>query len=186
MNYKFGEKIRFVREKKKQTLKEIAQKAGVSESLMSQIERNKISPAIDTLLRIADVLEIDFEYLFRDYRRKHKINLVKASEQSEHKIGDVHFKQLSKTPGHGPHEVEAYIMEISPGGESKSEEYGHPGKELGYVISGTGSFFIGDEEYLLEKGDSVSFDSDVPHRLVNTGKADLKAFWVITPPKMFK
>lgn len=185
MNYKFGEKIRFIREKKKQTLKEVAEKAGVSESLMSQIERNKISPAIDTLLRIADVLEIDFEYLFRDYRQKRKINLVRASERSEHRIGDVYFEQLSKTPGQGQHEMEAYIMEIAPGGESKSEEYGHPGKELGVIMSGNGTFYIGDEEHLLTEGDSVSFDSDVPHRLVNTGKLPLKAFWVITPPKMF-
>ncbi|MFW6366162.1 MAG: cupin domain-containing protein [Spirochaetota bacterium] len=186
MKYQFGDKLRYIREKKKKKLKEIAEKAGVSESLMSQIERNRISPAIDTLLRIADVLDLDFEYLFSDFRRKRKVNLVRAGERNEHRIGDVFFQQLSKTPGRGVHEVEAYIMEIAPGGMSKSDEYGHMGKELGVIISGRGTFYIGNDEYVLEEGDSVSFDSDTPHRLVNTEDYSLKAFWVITPPKMFK
>ena len=54
-------------------MKEVAEKAGVSESLVSQIERNKISPAIDTLLKIIDVLEIDLEYIFSDYKRCQRI-----------------------------------------------------------------------------------------------------------------
>ena len=62
--YHFGEKLRTVREKKGYTLKVVAQKAGVSESLVSQIERNKVSPAIDTLLNLADVLDINLEFLF--------------------------------------------------------------------------------------------------------------------------
>ncbi|MBW1912730.1 MAG: helix-turn-helix transcriptional regulator, partial [Deltaproteobacteria bacterium] len=54
MKYRFGDKLRRVREKRKVTMKEVALKAGVSESLISQIETNKVSPAIDTLLGIAD------------------------------------------------------------------------------------------------------------------------------------
>lgn len=65
MKYRVGEKIRLVRERKTLTLRQVAQQAGVSESLISQIERNKVSPAIDTLLSIADALDIDLEYLFR-------------------------------------------------------------------------------------------------------------------------
>ena len=62
--YQFGEKLRAAREKKHLTLKTVALQAGVSESLVSQIERNKVSPAIDTLLSLASVLEINLEYLF--------------------------------------------------------------------------------------------------------------------------
>ena len=62
--YHFGEKLRQVREHRGYTLKVVAQRAGVSESLVSQIERNHVSPAIDTLLALADVLDINLEYLF--------------------------------------------------------------------------------------------------------------------------
>ena len=67
--YHFGEKLRQVREHKGYTLKVVAQKAGVSESLVSQIERNHVSPAIDTLLALADVLDINLEFLFDEYRK---------------------------------------------------------------------------------------------------------------------
>ena len=63
---KFGEKLRKVREHKGYTLKMVAKAAGVSESLVSQIERNHVSPAIDTLLALADVLDINLEFLFDD------------------------------------------------------------------------------------------------------------------------
>jgi transcriptional regulator with XRE-family HTH domain len=62
MQFKFGEKIRAVRERRSLTLREVAEQAGVSESLVSQIERNRVSPALDTLLSIADVLDLDLEY----------------------------------------------------------------------------------------------------------------------------
>ena len=65
--YHFGEKLRSVRERKGYTLKVVATKAGVSESLVSQIERNRVSPAIDTLLALADVLDINLEFLFEEY-----------------------------------------------------------------------------------------------------------------------
>ncbi|MDA3899412.1 MAG: XRE family transcriptional regulator [Spirochaetes bacterium] len=185
MKYKFGEKIRAIREKKKITMREVAEKASVSESLMSQIERNKISPAIDTLLRIADVLDIDLEYLFIDYKKNRCVNIVRSQQRDVYKVKDVLYEQLCRTPGKTEYGIEAYMMQIEVGGESKSEEYGHPGKELGVIIEGQGVFKIGSESYVIEEGDSISFDSDIPHRLINDGKKPLKAFWVITPPRMF-
>ena len=76
--YHFGEKLRQVREKKGYTLKVVAQKAGVSESLVSQIERNHVSPAIDTLLALADVLDINLEFLFEEYRKVRPVTIIHA------------------------------------------------------------------------------------------------------------
>ena len=184
--YNFGDKIRIIREKKNFTLKEVGLKAGVSESLISQIERNKVSPAIDTLLMIADVLEIDLEYLFSDLKKSKNINLVKAENRNKIVLDKVVYQQLSKTIGENDkHEIEAYEIHIATGGKTGSNEYGHRGKELGLIIQGQAEFSIGNEKYLLEKGDSISFDSSLPHKLENNGKEELIAFWVITPPKMF-
>lgn len=69
MKHAFGEKIREIRERKHLTMREVAERAGVSESLISQIERNRISPAIDTLLKIIDILEIDLDFIFREFKR---------------------------------------------------------------------------------------------------------------------
>lgn len=186
MKYQFGEKLRQVRERKKLTMKTVAAKAGVSESLISQIERNKVSPAIDTLLNLAEVLEIDLEYLFSEFKRNRKVNLVKAADRSKIVLQDVMYEQLSKTvDGKDEHGIEAYYMQIEVGGASGSQEYGHQGKELGVIIDGEGEFKIGSDTYHLQPGDSISFASDVPHKFTNIGDKPLRAFWVITPPKQF-
>jgi transcriptional regulator with XRE-family HTH domain len=184
--FNFGDKIRGIRERKGITLKEVAQKAGLSESLISQIETNKVSPAIDTLLRIADILEIDLEYLFMDYKKKKTVNLVRSDERNKMEYQNVLYEQLSKTiDGDNEHAIEAYYLEIKQGKEKGSKEYGHKGRELGIIIDGKGEFIIGGDSFELSKGDSISFDSDVPHVLKNNGQKLLKAYWIVTPPKMF-
>lgn len=186
MKYQFGEKIREIREKKNITLREVAGKAGLSESLISQIERNKVSPAIDTLLKIIDILDMDLDYIFCDYKKERIVNLVRYDDRNKIIFDQTIYNQLSHTvSGNEEHEIEAYELEIKPGGESGSQEYGHVGKELGVIIEGKGEFKIGNKSYTLGQGDSISFSSDVPHILKNIDKIPLKAFWVITPPKMF-
>jgi transcriptional regulator with XRE-family HTH domain len=183
--FKFGDKIRIVRERKGITLKEVAEQADVSESLVSQIERNRVSPSIDTLLAIADVLDIDLEYLFRDYKRTKKVHIVRADKRNSLILKNVKYEQLSvlNEPSK-EHAIEALYLEIQPGAEKGDIEYGHKGNELGFIIQGKGELLYGTEVYELNEGDSISFSSDIPHNLKNVGEKVLKAFWVITPPRM--
>lgn len=185
IKYRFGDRLRDIREKKGITLRLVAEGASVTESLVSQIERNKVSPSIDTLFAIADVLDVDLDYLFRDYRQKRKVSIVRAGEGDTMIAGGVAFLQLSKvTDFPDDHAIEAFIMTIEPGCEKGSPEYGHTGKELGYVLEGEGELLYGTDVHGLRKGDCVSFASDVPHLLRNTGRKVLSALWVITPPKL--
>jgi transcriptional regulator with XRE-family HTH domain len=184
MKYLFGEKIREVRERKHLTMREVAEKAGVSESLISQIERNRLSPAIDTLMSIIDILEIDLDYIFRDFKKDRSVNLVRANEKKCAVIDGVAYEQLSRTlPASEEHAIEAYLLEIPPGGKSGNDEYGHIGNELGVIIKGKGEFTVGKRIFKLEEGDSISFSADAPHQLKNTGSKPLRAYWIITPPK---
>ncbi|MGC8764682.1 MAG: helix-turn-helix domain-containing protein [Brevinematia bacterium] len=184
MKYRFGSKIRRVREKKGLTLKNVADKLEVSESLLSQIERDKISPAIDTLLKIIDVLEIDLDYIFSDFKKEGNVILVRKDDIRKTIQNGVTYYQLSRISDNEKHEIEAYILEIQPDAQKGSSEYGHPGKELGYIIEGSGEFTIGKKSYILNEGDSISFSASVPHILRNTSDKVLRAFWVVTPPKM--
>ena len=186
MLYRFGDKIREVREKRKMTLKDVARRVEVSESLISQIERNRVSPAIDTLLRIVDVLEMDIEYLFQEFKKTRSVHLVRRAERSKIVLPGVIYEQLSKTVNaDAEHALEAYLLEIAPGGEKSSTEFGHRGGELGLILEGKGELRFGTEIYELNAGDSISFAADIPHVLKNTGKKTLKAVWVTTPPKIF-
>jgi len=187
LKYPFGNKIRKIREKKKLTLKSVAAGAGVSESLISQIERNKVSPSIDTLITIADVLDVDLEYIFSDYKKKRSVNIVRADERNIRTIGSVTYEQLSSIISleGKTHDIEAYILQIPEGEERGSSKYGHVGKELGVIIQGKGILEYGGHNYTLNEGDSISFSSDIPHKLKNSGKTVLKALWVTTPPRLF-
>jgi transcriptional regulator with XRE-family HTH domain len=183
MQYRVGEKIRAVRERRGFTLKEVAAAAGVSESLVSQIERNRVSPAVDTLLAIADALDIDLEYLFIDYRRERSLKIVRKKERASFTKPGILYERLAQVEGEDHKGIEAYIITIKPGAKTGSTEYGHQGWELGIVISGNVELTLGNKIHTLKPGDSVSFHSDIPHVLANGGREILKVFWVTTPPK---
>ncbi|MDR2109830.1 MAG: XRE family transcriptional regulator [Spirochaetaceae bacterium] len=183
MRYCFGEKIRTVRERRSLTLREVADRAGVSESLVSQIERNRVSPAIDTLLALTDALDLDLEYLFADYRRDRPVRVTRSHERNSFTKPGVLYERLAQVETQGRDGIEAYTITIEAGAKTGSREYGHPGWELGIVEKGQADLTVGNEEYTLNPGDSVSFKADAPHMLVNSGDTSLRVFWIITPPK---
>ncbi|MBN2134882.1 MAG: helix-turn-helix transcriptional regulator [Acidobacteria bacterium] len=189
MNYRFGEKIRLVRERRGMTLKEVGAEANVSESLVSQIERNKVSPSVDTLMAITDALDIDPEYLFREYKKKRKIQIIPATKRNSLKLNNVTYYQLASILDDDSagmrSDVESMMIEIEPGGQKGDIEYGHPGNEIGIILSGRGELLYGTEIHILNEGDSISFSSDIPHILRNVGEITMKAIWVITPPRVF-
>jgi transcriptional regulator with XRE-family HTH domain len=184
VKYRFGEILRNIREKRQMTMKEVASAAGLSESLISQIETNKVSPSLDTLLHLADILGIDPEYLFRGLKKDPGVTIVRCADRKTLTQPGLAFHQLSSIKDSSTeHAVEAYLLEIEPGAQKGSEEYGHIGRELGVILEGNGVFHYGNSDYELDTGDTVSFASDVPHVMRNTGKKKLKAVWIITPPK---
>jgi transcriptional regulator with XRE-family HTH domain len=170
-----------VRERRGLTLREIAERAGVSESLVSQIERNRVSPGIDTLLAIADALDLDLEYLFADFRRDRRVTVVRSGERSAFTRPGVTYERLAQMDGQAG--IEAYLITLELGAKTGNDEYGHQGWELGIVESGTAELKVGNSSYRLDPGDSVSFKSDSPHVLSNAGTGLLRTVWVITPPK---
>jgi transcriptional regulator with XRE-family HTH domain len=184
--YRFGEKIKKVRESQSVTLKYLAEEMKVSVSLLSQIENNKVSPSIDTLLGLADILDIDPEYLFRDFRKKRKVRIVRSNERNRLSLGSVQYELLNSPVSPDKDlALETLELTIAPGGEKGSDQYGHPGHEMGIVLSGKGELQYGTESYSLNEGDSLSFSSAVPHRLINRGDEPFKAIWIITPPRLF-
>jgi DNA-binding XRE family transcriptional regulator len=170
-----------VRERRALTLREVAERAGVSESLVSQIERNRVSPAIDTLLAIAEVLDLDPDYLFADFRRDRKVTVVRSGERNSFTRPGVTYERLAQLDGQMG--IEAYLITLELGAKTGNDEYGHQGWELGIVESGMAELTVGNAVYRLEAGDSVSFKSDSPHVLSNAGTVLLRTLWVITPPK---
>lgn len=186
MPYHFGEKLRQVREHKGYTLKVVAQKAGVSESLVSQIERNHVSPAIDTLLALADVLDINLEFLFEEYRKVKPVKIIRANERAALAEDDIIYEELARPNSPDKDDsIESYVLKIPAGSHTHKGSYGHIGRELGIIVKGTAKLTYDSSEYILKEGDSVSFSAGVPHVLENVGNSELEAIWVVTPAQRF-
>ena len=184
--YHFGEKLRSMREHKGYTLKYVAQMAGVSESLVSQIERNHVSPAIDTLLSLADVLDINLEFLFEEYRRQHPVQIIRQGERAKMAEGEVEYEELLKPDANDKsNNFEAYVIRIPAHSNTHRGSSGHIGREMGIIVKGKGELHYENEVYHMEEGDSVSFPASGPHTLQNTGDSDLEAIWIVTPAQRF-
>lgn len=186
-SYRFGEKIKKVRERQKITLSSLAGSIGVSTSLLSQIEHNRISPSLDTLLAITDALQIDPEYLFRDHKKPKAVALVTKDQRNLLKLKEVTYEQLSAS--FDPQDKDSFeVMElqIAPGGTRGNTEFGHPGREMGIIIEGEGRLIYDQKTYHLYEDDSISFSSSQPHSLENTGDSMLRAVWIVTPPRIFE
>jgi transcriptional regulator with XRE-family HTH domain len=185
MKYFVGKTIREIRKKQRMTMKEVAEKIGVSESLISQIENDKISPSIDTLLKIAEVLNIDFDYLFKQFKKDNPINIIHKNKRTKILRDGILYELLSKIEADDEHKIEAYYLEIKTGNKRENKTYGHNGWELGIILEGEAKITIGNQEYLVKPGDSFSFKADKPHIIENAGDNILKSYWIITPPKEF-
>lgn len=184
--YHFGEKIRTVRERKGYTLKVVAQKAGVSESLVSQIERNRVSPAIDTLLTLADVLDINLEFLFEEYHKKRPVEIIHKNERRLITEDDITYEELAKpNKSDGEHSIESYLITIPIKSQTHRGSYGHLGREIGHILQGNCKLLYENTEYDLQEGDSISFSANTPHTLINAGDVPVKALWIVTPPQRF-
>ncbi len=180
-----GRKLKNVRERRGLTLRQVAAAAGISESMVSQIEHDRVSPSVDTLLALADTLEVNLDYLFQDIRSGPRVAIVRKAERASRELRGVRYEQLTAmTDPTERHAIEAVIVEIPPGRERGNREHGHPGNELGVVLQGQGILEHGRETYELGEGDSVSFASRTPHTLRNTGAGVLRTLWVNTPPRM--
>ena len=183
--YRFGEKLRDIREKKGITLKTVATQVEVSESLVSQIERNKVSPSIDTLFSIADALDMDLDYLFSDYQKKRKVSILKEKDRKKIVTDNIVYHQLSVLPSAmDKHAIETFVMEMNKGSKKGHNDFGHTGNEFGYILQGEGKLTYGSDEYIFKAGDSISFSSEIPHKVECLSKEPLKALWMVNPPKI--
>jgi transcriptional regulator with XRE-family HTH domain/mannose-6-phosphate isomerase-like protein (cupin superfamily) len=75
-----------------------------------------------------------------------------------------------------------FIAITYPVNGGSGDLYSHEGEECGVVVEGRFRGIVGDEEFVLEVGDSIYYASSIPHRWENAGDVEAKAIWAITPP----
>jgi|WetSurMetagenome_2_1015567.scaffolds.fasta_scaffold00168_4 transcriptional regulator with XRE-family HTH domain len=176
-----GRILRLFREKLKKNQGHVAKTAGISTSMLSQIERGAVAPSIDTLMAVCAALEMDAADLFRRISPGTPVRVNHAGKRLFTQTRGVRFEQLASITDAG-HPAEMLLLELAPGKEAGMSGNGHEGVEMGYVLSGNAVLVVNGEEFTVAEGDSVSYDSHLPHKLVNKGKTAFRAVWNALPP----
>lgn len=182
MKVKLGPLLRAIRNSRHLTIKEVASKAGVSSSLLSQIERNRISPSLDTLLELLEVYGVSPEKFFKDYETMNRVEIIKKDQRRVYQRKGFKYETLSGySQSKGNHSFTAFFLELAPGQKRGDEDDGHLGRELGIVVNGVGQLIYGGDVYDISDGDALSFSSQIPHVIKNAGDDLFQAYWIVTP-----
>ena len=182
MKTKLGPLLRAIRNSRNLTIKDVALKAGVSSSLLSQIERNRISPSLDTLLQLLEVYGVPPNKFFKDYETMTRVEIVKKDQRKIYQRKGFKYETLcGESQAKGSHSFNAFFLELAPGQKRGDADDGHLGRELGIVISGSAQPIYGDEVYEICAGDTLSFFSQIPHIIKNNGEELFQAYWIVTP-----
>jgi transcriptional regulator with XRE-family HTH domain len=165
--YAIGEKLRALRLKKKIGLVELGRHTGLSAAMLSKVERGRVYPTLPTLLRIALVFSVGLEHFFADEQKRRVLAIVRRRERKrfpERPDGrDVSYYFESLDFAAVPKKLNAYYAEFEPLAAGKSRPHHHAGVEFLFVLGGKLAMRIGTEEHVLDRGDSIYFDSSVPH-----------------------
>ena len=166
-DYEIGSKIRALRLRKKIGLVEMGKHTGLSAALLSKIERGRLFPTLPTLLRISMVFSVGLNYFFAGAREKPVAAVVRRAQRL----------RLPDRPGPGEaayffesldfpateRRFNSYVADFQATRTDDVQPHQHPGAELVYVLHGTLALRIGEDEHVLDAGDSIYFDSSVSH-----------------------
>jgi transcriptional regulator with XRE-family HTH domain len=176
-----GERLRAIRHLRRATLKSIAERAELSESFLSQVERGRTSASVASLARIAAALGVNVADLFEPVGFRAHPRVLHRESRPALEFGKLGRKYLL-TPRPLEH-LEVFAAELDPGGSTGDEPYTHgDSEELFVVLSGRVHLQLGERLYELEQGDSIDYRSSIPHRVSNAGEEVAEVIWVISPP----
>ncbi len=177
-----GAGIRAERLRRGLTLTQLAERAGLSPSALSQIERGVTDPSISSLRRIANALEIGFFQFLVQAGPPHPV--VRKAERRTITFPNRTLQYQLLTPNmRGPFEV--LSLELAPGAVSGDEALGHDSDECLLVLRGEVEVEIAGQMHSLAEGDAVSIQRNLPHRVVNESRNTAEVLTIISPPNTF-
>ena len=184
-----GEQLRARRQELGLSLRQLAERLGVSASLISQIETGRANPSFSTLYQIVAELDVSLDELLFNARRGadrasgdpvlQPVPIQRGNDRHRIRLASgVLWERLTTVSEPG---VEFLYVIYEVGGASSPGDtfQRHSGHEWGYVISGELKVTIGFRDHVLEPGDSISLDSSTPHRLANMGDTPVHAIWFV-------
>jgi transcriptional regulator with XRE-family HTH domain len=175
-----GARIRVLRQARHLTLRDVAERSGVTESFLSQVERDVTSPSIATVQRIARALDVAIAQLFAEEPETGRVVRREARRRIEYPgLRAVDEFLTANMAGR----LQVILSTIQPGGGTGAEPYTHDSdEEVVVVLSGVLDLWVSDEHYVLREGDAITFPSRLPHWNANHGDRPATVLFCLTPP----
>jgi transcriptional regulator with XRE-family HTH domain len=160
-----GSSIRAIRNRKKITITEMSEATGLSKGFISNIENGNTSPSINTMETIAKFLDVPLTYFF--LKNEDKIEIVKKQDRSItlSQLGNLKIEHISSRSG-----LYLQNVELAPGTSISEKPHSHQGIECHFILQGKILVEQGEESFVLEEGDSFSWNASVPHMVRNIGE----------------
>ncbi len=187
-DFHIGEKIKRLRIAKGISTKDLAKKANITAGMISQLERGSTQGSVETLRKIAKVLNTTLASLFEnkdDLKTQNSyesFHIVRKWQRRKISFPDPLYKCEMLTPDLQG-DIEFVLVELEAG-RTTNDILPHTkgGEECDFVLSGTIEMQIGGLNYTLYEGDSIRFNPEIPHKIEN--RSDKKASYIsaITPP----
>jgi transcriptional regulator with XRE-family HTH domain len=179
-----GARLRHARLVKGLLIKQLAERVGVSISLISKYENDKLLPSLTVLHSLVTELETNIGALFEPNWNgagyvAHAGSRPRISAGGDKESAGVTLERL--VPNGKGHLLQGNIHIVAPGGGSMGPMR-HEGDEVGYVLEGRLELSIDDTMHELGPGDSFSFPSSLAHTYRNPGQDVTRVIWINTPP----
>jgi len=175
-----GPRIRSLRQARRVTRRALAERAGVTESFLSQVEREVTSPSIASVQRIARALDLGIAELFADEQPQGRV--VRRADRRRIAYPGLNAVDEFLTAGSNGR-LQVIVSTIEPGGGTGDEAYAHESdEEVVVVLTGSLELWVADEHHLLGEGDAITYSSRLPHRNVNPGDGPAVILFCSTPP----
>jgi transcriptional regulator with XRE-family HTH domain len=175
-----GRRIHALREAMGLSLRDLAERCGVSAPMLSQVERGETSPTLAIAAKIAAGLELTLSQLLRLDEGEH-VAVSRAGERRRFERGGHRFEEL--TPPLPGQRADVSLHTLKPGAATGGREdppMHEPGsRETAVVLTGTLALTVDGTRYELRAGDSVTFDADLPHHFENEGEEPTRFLAVI-------
>jgi transcriptional regulator with XRE-family HTH domain len=176
-----GERLREARTSQGLTLRQLAQRTGLSAAMLCHIENGEANPTVQSLAAIADALGCPPSSLFADAPGPAPpcadpcCSVLPAARRSWRELdGGIRVSALTAGAGAGVNFVE---VTYPPGASSGEKPFRHAGREWGLILEGELTVDLPDGRLVLGPGDSIVLDSQLPHRFSNSGPLPMRALW---------
>lgn len=172
-----GSKIKQLRILRQLTQEELADRCELTKGYISQLENGLTSPSISTLVDVLQALGTNLKEFFSDDDDE---KVVFRDHDYIEKVTEENTINWL-VPNAQANEMEPIMVDINPNSETE-KDFPHEGEEFGFVIKGSITLVIGNNNYIVNEGETFYFTPNKPHYLKNNLNTVSKVIWVSSPP----